>query len=231
MNHIILMMLLVSSLLAGCTTGKIVVKQIVVKQSENDKKPKSKEMFEGIPFRMAESWKEYFMYTTFVKNGQISGDCQPQFRVRVLNNVPSSELYTIAYETEKATQWFTKQKFAVALHANGTLASVSVESTPPSPKELAEVAQIVAGLPMFVPPSAEETSDPEEQKILDKIALRPPCTGTPQYIKHCPIRDEVCEEEAKKEMRSRNKEAAIKAAILQGMEAEGHAVESGSDND
>lgn len=220
MNHIILMMLLVSSLLAGCTTGKIVVKQ------KGDDTPLG-----GIPFRIAESWKEYFMYTTFVKNGQISDDCQPQFRVRVLNNVPSSELYTIAYETEKAN-WFAKQKFAVALHANGTLASVSVESTPPSPKELAEVAQIVAGLPMFVSTQEKET----QEKNREQAPILPPCTGTPQYIKHCPIRDEVCEEKAKEEMQSHNeaarKAAALqgKAAILQGLVDRGLAGSTGSDD-
>ena len=180
MNHI-LMMLLVSSLLAGCT-GKI-----VVKEGDNP--------LGGIPFRMAESWKEYFMYTTIEKNGKSLPRCRPQLHVRVLDNVPSSELYTIAYETEKAIQWFTKQKFAVTLHANGTLASVSVDSTPPSPKELAEVAQIVAGLPMFVP------TPEEEKKGLRPAPILPPCTGTPQYIDHCQIRDKECEDKVQKKFK------------------------------
>ena len=187
MNHI-LMTLLVSSLLVGCT-DKLVVKKEGVPLA-------------GIPFRVAESWKEYFMYTTIEENGKSLPRCRPQLHVRVLDNVPSSELYTIAYgtetknKTEIKTQWFAKQKFAVTLHANGTLASVNVESTPPSPKELAEVAQIVAGLPMFVPTPEKETSEGVKKRAQEPIL--PPCTGTPQYINHCQIRDKKCEKEVQK---------------------------------
>ena len=179
---IISLITLLSSLLAGCT-GKI-----VVKKNGNDNP------LGGIPFRMAESWKEYFEYTTVETKEGLSLKCQPQLYIRVLDNVPSSELYTIAYETD---QWFERQKFAVTFHANGTLASVNVESTPPSPKELAEVAQIVAGLPMFVPASDEEVAAALSDGPDSGKGNRPPCTGTPRYIDHCQIGDKDCENRVK----------------------------------
>ena len=173
----LLALVIIGLVVAGCS-GKI--KYHVAKK---EKEENVKEGVTGVPFRMAESWEEYFTYTTFETDGTISTRCEWHPRLRVLDNVPSLQLYTIFYDAQP----FEKQKFAVTLHANGTLASVSVESTPVSPKELAEVAQIVAGLPMFLP-TPEAVSQQKEAGFLESPPR--PCTGTPQSLGRCKIGDE-----------------------------------------
>ncbi len=202
MNNI-LVTLLVSSLLAGCT-GKIMYREAGKNLDDG---------IEGIPFRIAESWEEYFTYTTIEKGGAISTDCRWQARTRVLDNVPSSDRHIIAYKP----RWFEKHKFAVALHANGTLASMSVESTPVSPKELAEVAQIVAGLPMFLP-TPEAVSQQEKAGFLESPPR--PCTGTPQSLGRCKIGDEKCADKVRSRIRNLifpNEKSAAEFAVRQAL--------------
>ena len=161
-------------------------------------KDKAKKKLHGIPFRIAETWKDYFTYTTVETSGV---KCYPPLYVRTLDNVPSSDFYTIVYKTD----WFEKTKFGVTLNANGTLASVSVESTPVSPKDLAEIAQIVAGLPMFLPSLPETDSQAE---LMPSPTL-PHCTENPEPLGRCRIGDEGCEKEIQTRMEELRRGGAI----------------------
>lgn len=189
-------LLLTALVVAGCS-GKIVVKKY--NPSNGD--------LGGIPFRVAESWEEYYTFTTIKTNGVISKLCTQKLRTRAVENIPSNDLYVISYKAENGLfGWLESRKLSVALHENGTLASVNAESTPVSPKEWAEVAQIVAGLPMFVPTQTSEEAAPLipnglTAKELAQQEEKPPpplCTGDPYSLGRCKIEDGKCVEEKKK---------------------------------